>query len=240
MVTNSNIVSPYEMPVERDAESRTTAVFGQGLDFSSGDILAGNSRFIYDAVKRILDIVAAGLLLIFLAPLMGLIALAVGATSGWPIIFSQKRLTDGCKVFTLYKFRTMRRDAEAKSGAVWASARDPRITPLGRFLRVSRLDELPQLVNVLIGDMSLIGPRPERPEIAAELSKELASFDDRHAVKAGITGLAQIMGGYASTMRGYRRKVALDLIYIRNRSLLLDLKIAIKTIAVILTGSGAR
>ncbi len=156
------------------------------------------------------------------------------------MIFSQRRLTRHGKVFTMYKFRTMSVDAEQKTGAVWAVSEDPRVTKIGRVLRKFRIDELPQLLNVLAGDMSLIGPRPERPEIAAKLKKELPAFQRRLEVKAGITGLAQVGSGYASCVRSYQRKLALDLIYINNRCLLLDLRIALKTVFVVLTGAGAR
>lgn len=196
--------------------------------------------FWYDYFKRGFDFVGSLLLLIFLLPVMFFIVIAVKLSSSGPIIFSQKRLTQGGRIFTMYKFRTMRVDAENKTGPIWAAAIDPRVTSVGRFLRISRLDELPQLLNVLIGDMSLIGPRPERPEIAAELIKEFPNFDQRLNVKAGITGLAQIALGYASCVNSYRRKLNYDLIYINNRCLLLDLRIALKTIRVVLTGHGAR
>jgi lipopolysaccharide/colanic/teichoic acid biosynthesis glycosyltransferase len=194
----------------------------------------------YDSFKRVFDIVGASLLLVAVCPIMLLAALAVRLGSPGPIIFRQKRLTQGNKVFTLLKFRTMVTDAEDNTGAVWAVDRDPRVTGLGMFLRKTRIDELPQLFNVLAGDMSLIGPRPERPEIAEKLAKELPSFNRRLEVKAGITGLAQVGTGYASCLKSYRKKLALDLIYIQNRCLLLDLRIALKTILVVLTGTGAR
>lgn len=178
--------------------------------------------------------------LLVLSPLMALIAVAVACTSHGSVVFSQKRLTKGGRIFTMYKFRTMHCDAEAKTGAVWASYCDPRVTTVGRILRVTRLDELPQLVNVMLGDMSLIGPRPERPELAEQLSRELPQFSRRMEVNAGITGLAQTALGYASSVRGYRRKLALDIQYIENRSLLLDLVIALKTVVVVITGTGAR
>jgi exopolysaccharide biosynthesis polyprenyl glycosylphosphotransferase len=194
----------------------------------------------YDTLKRLLDMVGVLLLLIPLFPVMLFTALLVRVTSRGPVIFMQRRLTQGGLTFTMYKFRTMRTDAEKETGAVWASDNDPRITPCGKFLRKTRLDELPQLLNVITGDMSLIGPRPERPEFAKKLSEELPHFDRRLEVKAGLTGLAQVAAGYASDMKAYRRKLALDLIYVENRSLLLDLKIAIKTVFVVLTGNGAR
>ena len=194
----------------------------------------------YDSLKRVFDLVGASLLLVAVSPIMLLAALAVRLGSPGPVIFRQKRLTQGNKVFTLLKFRTMVAGAEDGTGAVWAVDHDPRVTGLGMFLRKTRIDELPQLFNVLAGDMSLIGPRPERPEIAEKLAKELPSFNRRMEVKAGITGLAQVGTGYASCLKSYRKKLALDLIYIQNRCLLLDLRIALKTVLVVLTGTGAR
>ncbi len=197
-------------------------------------------RYAYDGFKRALDLVGATFLFAILLPLMALICVAVRCTSRGPAIFRQKRLTSGGRVFTMLKFRTMCRDAETTSGPVWASYCDPRVTRLGRILRVTRLDELPQLVNVIKGEMSLIGPRPERPEMAEKLSHEFASFSRRLEVKAGITGLAQIATGYASCARSYRRKLTLDIKYVENRCLMLDLRIALRTIQVIFTGFGAR
>ena len=194
----------------------------------------------YDHGKRIIDITGSAFLLLTTAPVMLCVAAAVYVDSGRPVVYLQKRLTQGGRVFTIFKFRTMRKDAEAKSGAVWAQLKDPRITKIGHFLRITRLDELPQLFNVLLGDMSLIGPRPERPELAKELAKQFPSFNRRLEVKAGITGLAQVSSGYASSVDSYRRKLALDLLYIKKRCFLLDIQIALKTVIVILTGSGAR
>lgn len=194
----------------------------------------------YETTKRGVDIFGASVLLVLLSPLMLCLCFAVRLTSRGPAIYTQRRLTQGKKVFHMYKFRTMVNDAESKTGPVWTASTDPRITPIGRFLRLSRLDELPQLLNVVIGDMSLIGPRPERPEFAAELSGELPSFYRRLEVKAGITGLAQVGPGYASNLQAYRKKLAFDLMYIKHRCLLLDLRIAAKTVLVIITGTGAR
>lgn len=196
--------------------------------------------FSYDRIKRIIDLVGAMLLLIILSPILITITLLIRLTSRGPVIYRQTRLTQGGRVFTMYKFRTMHINAENGTGAVWASELDPRVTRVGRLLRLSRLDELPQLFNVLSGEMSLIGPRPERPELAAELEREIPLFKRRVEVKAGITGLAQIASGYAASLGTYRTKIAFDVEYVENRSLFLDLKICWKTIQVILTGSGAR
>lgn len=142
------------------------------------------------------------------------------------------------KPFTLYKFRTMRNDAE-KDGAQFATKGDPRVTSIGRFLRKTRLDELPQLWNVLKGEMTLVGPRPERPEFMEELSEEIPNYLDRLGLKPGLTGPAQVINGYDNNIESFRRKVALDLLYLQNCCLWNDLKILFRTIRVVLTGSGA-
>lgn len=193
----------------------------------------------YDSVARLLDVTASIVLLVLLAPLMAIASLLVLVSSGRPIIYRQHRLTKGGAVFTLYKFRTMRNDAES-GGLVWAAKKDPRVTPVGRMMRIFRVDELPQLYNVLKGEMSLIGPRPERPELAARIEETLPAFRRRLAVKAGLTGLAQVTSGYCDSEQACRRKLALDLLYIKRRCLLLDLKILAKTCVVVVTGFGAR
>lgn len=200
----------------------------------------GQQHPLQNALKRAMDIAAAAALTAVLSPVMASVAIAVKLTSPGPILYSQTRLTQGGKEFTLWKFRSMRTDAEASNGATLASRSDNRVTPIGRFIRRTRLDELPQLFNVLLGDMSLIGPRPERPEIASELSASIPRFHQRLRAKAGLTGLAQVIQGYPDGVLGYRRKLGLDIIYIRNWSLLLDLWIALKTVGVVLSGSGAR
>ena len=193
----------------------------------------------YHTFKRLFDIAGSLLLLALLLPLMILVALLIVSEKWGPIIYRQRRLTEGGRVFTIYKFRTMSLDAESRSGPVWAEKTDSRVTSLGKLLRRSRLDELPQLVNVLIGDMSLIGPRPERPELAAELTRALPDFDQRLGVKAGITGLAQVSSGYANCMESYKTKLKYDLDYVANHSVMLDFRIALKTVSVVLNGNGA-
>lgn len=194
----------------------------------------------HEQLKRLFDVVGATLLLIVLSPVMLLVGILVRLTSAGAAIFAQERLTEGGRSFQLYKFRTMVADAEKLTGAVFAEENDPRVTSLGHFLRRTRLDELPQLINVIQGDMSLIGPRPERPELARILSERFPRFDQRLRVKAGLTGLAQVVQGYPDTMDGYRKKLALDMVYIRRQSFMLDLWICIKTIGVVVHGHGAR
>lgn len=150
----------------------------------------------------------------------------------------RRRSSNYGKPFVLYKFRTMRTDAE-KNGAQFAQKSDPRVTPIGRFLRKTRLDELPQLWNVLKGEMSLVGPRPERPEFIEKLSDEIPDYVERLGLKPGLTGPAQVINGYDNNIDGFRRKVALDLLYLQNCCLWNDLKILIRTVGVVLTGKGA-
>ena len=190
--------------------------------------------------RRVFDITFALVSLLVSAPLLLVVALLIKATSDGPVLIQQRRLTLYGREFFLLKFRTMSADAETASGPVLAEENDPRVTRLGRSLRKTRIDELPQFWNVLRGDMTVVGPRPERPEIAVDLAKSLRRFHDRLDVKAGITGLAQIENGYCATLDTYRRKLALDLLYIRKRSLVLDAVILLRTVSVVVLGKGAR
>ncbi|MEY4669277.1 MAG: hypothetical protein RL518_1976 [Pseudomonadota bacterium] len=207
---------------------------------TSVDAPAVSSTGGYEGIKRAVDIAGALALGMTLAPLMLGVAVVVRGSSPGPIIYRQKRLTEGGREFMLCKFRTMRQDAERETGAVIAQLHDVRVTRVGRFLRKTRLDELPQLWNVLQGDMSLIGPRPERPELARNFEKKIRGFHRRLGVKAGLTGLAQVIQGYPEYTDGYRQKLALDILYIKKKSVFLDMWIALKTIGVVMSGSGAR
>jgi exopolysaccharide biosynthesis polyprenyl glycosylphosphotransferase len=188
--------------------------------------------------KRALDIGIALFGLLLTGWLFPLLAYVVRRTPG-PVIFRQTRLGEGGAHFTIYKFRTMRADAEA-SGAMWAAERDPRITRSGAFMRKTRLDELPQLWNVLRGDMSIVGPRPERPEFVDQLQEAVPFWSRRHLVKPGITGWAQVRRGYTADAEGTADKLSYDLWYLRHRSVLLDLAICVKTFSTLVSGSGAR
>ena len=220
------------------------------------------------AAKRAMDVVGALVLLAVLWPVMLLTALMVKLTSPGPIVFRQTRVGVNLRSgdrrresenvpggerrarrdrrvqhaygrhFVLYKFRSMRTDAE-RNGAQFAVKGDPRVTPIGRFLRLTRLDELPQLWNVLKGEMSLVGPRPERPEFIEELSEEIPNYLQRLGLKPGLTGVAQIVNGYDNDLESFRRKVAFDVLYLQNCSLWNDFKILLRTVRVVLTGSGA-
>jgi lipopolysaccharide/colanic/teichoic acid biosynthesis glycosyltransferase len=183
----------------------------------------------YLAVKLLCERVAAAMLLIILSPVMVMAAAAIKLTSSGPIFFRQERLGISGRVFRVWKFRTMINNAEAETGPVWSQAGDPRITPLGKLLRDTHIDEFPQLFNVIDGSMSLVGPRPERPEIAAEIEIDVPAYHLRLAVRPGITGFAQIRLPADSTIDGVRRKLAFDLYYIQNLGPLLDLKILLRT-----------
>ncbi|MSQ68681.1 MAG: TIGR03013 family PEP-CTERM/XrtA system glycosyltransferase [Gammaproteobacteria bacterium] len=190
--------------------------------------------------KRLLDIAIATALLVVALPLMLLAAVAVLLESDGPIIYVQERVGLRGKVFRVYKFRSMRQDAEADGQAVWAAEADSRVTRVGNFLRQTRIDELPQLFNVLKGEMSFVGPRPERPGFVEELSRAIAYYELRHHVKPGITGWAQICYPYGSSINDAREKLQYDLYYLKNYSLFLDLTIIFQTIQVIAWGKGAR
>jgi sugar transferase (PEP-CTERM system associated) len=190
-------------------------------------------------LKRFFDIGFALTLLICTLPLLLLAAIAVRLDSPGPILYRQKRVGLHGKLFTVYKIRSMRMDAEAK-GAVWADKQDPRVTRVGRFLRKTRIDELPQLINVLKGEMSVVGPRPERPEFVSELAEKLPYYNVRHTVKPGITGWAQVSYPYGASLEDSRYKLEYDLFYIKHLSTLLEAKILLRTIGVILFPKGAR
>ncbi len=190
--------------------------------------------------KRLSSILVSLLGLLVALPLIPLVALAIRLTSAGPILYRQKRVGRDGSTFDCLKFRTMRADAEADSGPTWADDNDPRITPVGRFLRLSRLDEIPQLWNVLKGDMSLVGPRPERPEFVASLSRLIPYYYLRHTIRPGITGWAQIRYKYGNTVEDAKEKLRYDLFYIKNFSPGLDLLILFDTIKTILLGRGAK
>jgi lipopolysaccharide/colanic/teichoic acid biosynthesis glycosyltransferase len=208
-----------------------------------------------DPARRILNLLFALIALVALLPVMLLVAALVRLTSRGPILYTQVRVgldrrllastqnhrrerDLGGQPFTIYKFRTMRADAEQGGGAVWAQQQDPRVTPVGRLLRQYRLDELPQLINVLKGEMNIVGPRPERPTIFAELREHIAEYPLRQRARPGITGLAQINHHYDRSLEDVRTKVHYDLEYIRRQSVTEDLRIMLKTVPVILLRRG--
>ncbi|HYV49720.1 MAG TPA: exopolysaccharide biosynthesis polyprenyl glycosylphosphotransferase [Myxococcaceae bacterium] len=189
--------------------------------------------------KRVVDVLAASALLLLAAPLGLLVALAVKLDSKGPIFYAQERVGLGGTPYRLWKFRSMRQDAE-KGGAVWARKNDDRVTRVGRFIRKCRIDELPQVYNVLRGDMSLVGPRPERPVFVAQLKQQVPFYGLRELVKPGVTGWAQIRYPYGASVEDARNKLELDLYYVKNGSLFLDLAIIFHTVRHVLMGRGAR
>lgn len=190
--------------------------------------------------KRMVDVFLALVGLILATPIIALFSLIIKVDSSGPIFFTQVRVGNREKPFKLIKFRTMRQDAESQSGAVWATENDPRVTRIGRFMRKTRIDEIPQLINVLKGEMSFIGPRPERPEFVEKLKALIPYYSRRHFIKPGVTGWAQVRYPYGSSIEDAVEKLRYDLYYIKNLSPFLDTLIFFETIKVVLFGRGAR
>ncbi len=209
--------------------SPTTMVFGVGFAQSKGTRLA----------KRVFDAVVATIGLILTGPIMLITAIVVKLDSPGPAFYSQIRVGERGKPFSIHKFRSMRTDAE-KHGAVWAKQNDDRVTRVGNFIRKTRLDELPQLWNVLVGDMSLVGPRPERPVFVQQLAKEIPFYNQRHCVKPGVTGLAQVKYSYGASVEDALEKLRYDLFYMKNMSLWYDLTVILDTVKVMIFKIGSR
>ena len=205
-------------------------IFAEGFRFSSS----------FNLMRRMLSTFVALILLLVVLPILPLVILAIKLDSKGPILYRQGRVGRAGQVFTCYKFRTMRQDAEADTGPTWANDDDPRITRIGKFLRSSRLDEIPQLWCVFKGDMAFVGPRPERPEFVEWLSKEIPYYGVRHAVRPGITGWAQVRYKYGNTPEDAKEKLQYDLFYIKNASIGLDLLIVFQTVKIVLLGRGAK
>ncbi|WP_088070561.1 sugar transferase [Gottfriedia luciferensis] len=198
--------------------------------------ISNKKSLVFRFIKRTLDLVFSLAAFIVTLPFVLLFILLIKLESPGPALFIQERVGLNGKTFKIYKLRTMRSDAEA-NGPQWATTDDPRITKLGKFLRKTRIDELPQFINVIRGDMSIVGPRPERAFFIVKFNHEVPGFTNRLVVKPGLTGWAQVNGGYELTPK---EKLDLDLYYIDNQSLGLDFQIMFKTVAVVLTGEGAR
>lgn len=205
-------------------------VFSEGFRRSRSTLL----------IKRIIDVLISCTFLIITSPFLVIIAVLIRLESRGPVIYRQERVGLCGKGFNVLKFRSMGVDAEAKSGAQWASADDPRATRVGRFIRRYRIDELPQVINVLRGDMSFVGPRPERPVFVDSLRQQISYYDERHSVRPGITGWAQVSYPYAATVEDTIRKLEYDLFYLKNLSIFFDCAIILRTTRIVLMGEGSR
>lgn len=192
------------------------------------------------SLKRVFDLSLSLVCLVVAAPVMLIAAIVIKLESSGPAIFSQVRVGENGRPFNIYKFRSMRADAEAKSGPVWAGAADDRVTRVGRFIRRTRVDELPQLINVIKGDMSFVGPRPERPFFVEKLKEVIPYYEIRTVIKPGLTGWAQVKYPYGATVQDALEKLQYDIYYIKNMSPLMDVMIFFRTVKVVLTGKGAR
>ena len=216
--------------------------FNNGLRTEAASIDDGRSGTLEKPYhfQRLLDLFGVVALSVVAIPMVVVAGVAVRFTSNGPILYTQSRLGRDGKRFRIVKLRTMYHNCEAASGIRWSTANDPRVTPLGRVLRRLHVDELPQLWNVLKGDMSLVGPRPERPMFVAELTSQIPLYPERHMVKAGLTGWAQVNYPYGASVDDARSKLSYDLYYVKNFSILFDLIILMQTLRVVLWPSGVR
>lgn len=216
--------------VKVDLMNPSWLIFSEGFSINLGSRLA----------SRVLDVVVTSTMLLVLSPVMLFAALAIWIEDGRPVLYRQRRVGLMGKAFTVYKFRSMIKDAEADGKARWAGTTDQRVTRLGRIFRKLRIDELPQLVNVLRSDMSLVGPRPERPEFVQQLSTTIPYYHERHVVKPGLTGWAQLCYPYGASEQDTMEKLQYDLYYIKHKSVLFDLMVLLQTVEVVFWGKGAR
>lgn len=194
----------------------------------------------FERIKRTTDLVLAVILLLICSPFLLVAGILIKLTSRGPVIYRQERVGRFGRVFKIYKLRTMYVDAEKGLGAVWAKKNDPRVTPVGSILRKLHVDEMPQLLNVLMGEMSIVGPRPERPEMVRDLKTLICDYEKRLIVKPGITGLAQVWHKYDETIEDVKKKIKYDLLYIRKMCLMTDLRIFFRTFLVVLSGRQAQ
>jgi exopolysaccharide biosynthesis polyprenyl glycosylphosphotransferase len=196
--------------------------------------------FLRTTVKRLFDLTVSAVLLVLTLPIMLIAALCILIESGLPVLYRQERCGEGGRVFTLYKLRSMRNNAESGGTPRWAAASDDRTTRVGQIIRKLRIDELPQIINVFKGEMSFVGPRPERPFFVDQLVKQIPYYSLRHCIKPGITGWAQVSYPYGSSVDDAIEKLQYDLYHVKNHSLFLDIMILIATVEVVLWGRGAR
>jgi sugar transferase (PEP-CTERM system associated) len=216
--------------VRLDSLNASWLILGEGF----------NNNSLRDVVKRGFDLVASGILLAVTSPVIAITAFMIKLDSTGPLFYLQERVGEGGRVFAVCKFRSMRTDAEQAGKPIWATANDDRTTRVGRIIRKLRIDELPQIFNVFRGDMSFVGPRPERPFFVQQLAQEIPYYEARHSIKPGITGWAQVRYPYGASVEDAREKLQYDLYYVKNHSLFLDIMILIDTIQVVLWGKGAR
>ncbi|MBV9671089.1 MAG: TIGR03013 family PEP-CTERM/XrtA system glycosyltransferase [Acidobacteriales bacterium] len=226
----STLLEKVQGKIQLEGLYPSALIFSEGFRIKTSLLLA----------RRVVSIVIASLGLVLALPLIPLVALAVRLSSPGPILFKQQRVGLRGETFSVFKFRTMCADAEAKTGAVWATKTDPRITKVGAFLRKTRLDEIPQLWNVLRGDMGFVGPRPERPEFVKWLSEQIPYYNLRHIVRPGLTGWAQVRYQYGATLEETKQKLEYDLYYIKHMSISLDLLIVFETVKTIVLRKGAQ
>jgi sugar transferase (PEP-CTERM system associated) len=216
--------------VQLDSLNTSWMVFGEG--FRQG--------VLRDAVKRVFDLIASSVLFLATLPIMLITTLAILLEDGRPVLYRQERVGQSGRIFTIYKFRSMKHDAERDGSPRWAKADDDRTTKVGRIIRKLRIDELPQIINVFKGEMSFVGPRPERPYFVDKLAAQIPYFAARHSIKPGITGWAQVRYAYGASLADAIEKLQYDLYYVKNHTLFLDIMILLETIGVVLRGKGAR
>lgn len=239
--TNTNYLSDSETTPAKPqrAHAPEPATFFLVLSGLFG-IIARFARKSFQRFKRYMDLLLSVLGLTIASPILTLSAIMIKATSRGPIVYKQDRVGKNGEVFKIYKLRTMFIDAEKGTGAVWAKENDPRITPIGRILRKCHIDEIPQFFNVIKGQMSIVGPRPERPEMVRDLKTLILDYEKRLQVKPGITGLAQVKHKYDETIEDVKTKIKYDLLYIKKMRLSFEMKIIAQTFFVAITGKGAR
>jgi exopolysaccharide biosynthesis polyprenyl glycosylphosphotransferase len=208
-----------------------TGIFGYVIRFA---------RRRFQEFKRIFDVTISVIGLVVATPIVALTAIIIKIVSPGPIFFRQERVGLEGKIFNMYKIRTMKIDAEKDTGPIWAKENDPRLIKFGKIIRKAHIDEIPQLINVLRGEMSIVGPRPERPAFVEDLGKQIKEYRKRLKVKPGITGLAQVWHKYDETLEDVKKKIKYDLLYIRKMCLMVDLRILLRTIIVVVRGQGAR